>query len=388
MLHKIDQHAEALLPDLINLSKKLYDKPELGHQEHYACEQHCNILKSHGFNLESPYVGMATAFKATYTSSKPGPTIAYLAEYDALPDIGHGCGHNILGATSTGAAIVLSKIIDELGGTVIVLGTPAEETDGGKAAIADSGDLKNIDIALMAHPSNTYSRSGSSLAIRPMRFEFFGQTSHAAASPENGINALHAVISLFNNISALREHVRSDCRIHGVIKDGGKAANIVPEYAMAEFYVRATTKTYLNELIQKVTNCANAAALSNGATLKITEFEASYDNMVTNQVLSDLFTDKLLEVGVPRVDHAKPSLGSSDAGNVSQCCPMIHPYFDITNNPLVSTHTREFASASITDYANKQMLKTIKAFVLTAVELIEKPELVAAAKAEFALAEK
>lgn len=388
MLHTIQNHAQALLPELISLSKNLYDQPELGHQEHYACEQHTALLRKYGFTLEQPYIGMATAFKATYASGKPGPTIAFLAEYDALPGIGHGCGHNILGATSTGSAIVLRQLIDELGGTVVVLGTPAEETDGGKAAIADSGDLKNIDIALMAHPSNTYCRSGSSLALMPLRFEFFGQTSHAAASPEMGINALHAVISLFNNISALREHLRSDCRIHGVIKDGGKAANIVPEYTMAEFFVRATTKTYLNELVQKVTNCANAAALSNGATLKISQFEASYDNMITNQLLSDLFTAKLLEVGVPHVEDARPSTGSSDAGNVSQCCPMIHSYFDITNNPSVASHTREFASASITDYANEQMRKTILAFVLTAVELIERPELVAEAKAEFARTEK
>lgn len=388
MLHTIDTQAQALLPELITLSKNLYDHPELGHQEYYACEQHTALLKNHGFTVEQPYVGMATAFKASYSSDKPGPTIAFLAEYDALPGIGHGCGHNILGATSTGSAIVLSKLIDDLGGTVIVLGTPAEETDGGKAAIADSGDLKNVDIALMAHPSGSYCRSGSSLALMPLRFEFFGQTSHAAASPEKGVNALHAVISLFNNISALREHLRSDCRIHGVIKDGGKAANIVPEYTMAEFYVRATTKTYLNELVQKVTNCAHAAALSNCATLKISQFEASYDNMVTNQVLSELFTNKLLEAGVPHVDYPRPNTGSSDAGNVSQCCPMIHPYFDITGDPAVSSHTREFASASITDYANEQMHKTINAFVLTAVELIRRPELIEAAKAELARTEK
>lgn len=383
MLNRVHEIASSLLPELSALSLNLYNKPELGHQEQFASENHVELLRKHGFAVEYPFCGMATAFKAVYSSKKNGPTIAYLAEYDALPGIGHGCGHNILGATSTGAGIALRYLIDELGGTVIVYGTPAEETDGGKVAIANSGEFKNADVAMMAHPSDAYYKSGASLALMPLRFEFYGQTSHAAASPEKGINALHACISLFNNISALREHIRSDSRVHGVIKNGGAAANIVPEYTMAEFYVRSTTMTYQKELIEKIKNCANAAALSNGTTVKITQFEADYANMVTNETLSSLFTEKLLEAGVPHVADARPGTGSSDAGNVSQCCPMIHGYFAIKEDGKVISHSREFAQCSISDFAIEQMQKTIEAFTLTSIDILTKPEVLSAIKNEF-----
>ena len=374
--------AQDLQPELVALSTSIHDHPEMGHQETFAADAHCALLEKYGFTVERPFCGLPTAFKATYSSQKPGPTIGFLAEYDALPGIGHGCGHNILGATSTGSGIVLREMIDQLGGTVIVFGTPAEETDGGKVAIVNAGGFDGVDVAMMAHPSDKYYKSGTSLGIVPLRFEFFGQTAHAAAAPEKGANALHGVISLFNNIAALREHFQSDARVHGVILDGGKAANVVPDYTRADCYVRAATKPYLNKLVEQVKNCAQAAALSNGVTVKISNFEAIYDNMVTNETLSNQFTQRLLDCGVPEVIAARPGSGSSDAGNVSQVCPMIHPHFAISQEAC-NSHTVEFAAASVTDFANEQMAKTVRAFALTAADIIENPQLLADITAEF-----
>lgn len=379
----IQQAAEALRPELIAVSKAIFDHPELGKEEIFASNQHCALLEKYGFAVEKGFMGIETAFKAVKKSSKPGPTIAFLAEYDALPGIGHGCGHNILGATSVGAGIVSTKILEDIGGTVEVYGTPAEETDGSKAALADGGAFDKVDAALMTHPSDCYYRSGPSLGIVPLRFEFFGRTAHAAACPEEGINALHACISLFNNISALREHFQPDARVHGVIKKGGEAANVVPDYTMAEFYVRADKKSYLEKLVNQVKACAEAAALSNGATVKITNFEACYDNMITNETLSDLFTENLLQAGVPEVGEARPSKGSSDAGNVSQKCPMIQPYFSISDHGKVPGHTRDFAACTLTGYANDQMILNVRAFAMTAYQLATKPELLGQVKDEF-----
>ena len=379
----IQKAARDIEPELVAVSRAIFEHPELGKEEVFACSQHCALLEKYRFTVERGFMDIHTAFKAVKKSSKPGPTIAFVAEYDALPGIGHGCGHNILGATSVGAGIVAAKILEDVGGTIEVYGTPAEETDGSKAALADGGAFDGVDAALMTHPSDSYYKSGPSLGIVPLRFEFFGKTAHAAACPEEGINALHACISLFNNISALREHFQPDARVHGVIKNGGEAANVVPDYTMAEFYVRAEKKGYLEKLVGQVKACAEAAAMSNGATVRITNFEACYDNMITNETLSEVFTENLIRVGVPEVGEARPSKGSSDAGNVSQKCPMIQPYFSISDHGKVPGHTREFAECTLTDYANEQMICNVRAFAMTAYQLVTEKGLIEKVKDEF-----
>ncbi len=382
-MFNIKEKISAISPELRRITKEMYENPELGHEEVFASKIICEVLVSNGFSVEKPFCSMETAFKAVYSSSKAGPVIAYLAEYDALPEIGHGCGHNILGATSVGAAIVLKDIVDTLGGTVILYGTPAEETDGGKVAMAKSGEFSHVDIAMMAHPSATYEKSGASNSLMPLRFEFFGKTAHAAGDPEEGINALNACISLFNNVNAIREHIRRDSRVHGIITNGGTAANIVPEYASADFYIRSATMPYQRELIQRVKNCAEAAALSNGATVKISQFEADYDTMITNKTLSNLFWDKMSTLGIATVDEEKNSAGGTDAGNVSLCCPMIHEYFSIKEDGVLRGHSRELADCSVTDFAFEQMEKTIEGFTLTAIDILKNPELLKAIKEEF-----
>lgn len=369
MINRVKDMIKSVGTELIELSQYIYDNPELGHEEFKACAAHVKLLDKHEFKIEKGYMGMETAFKAVFDSGKSGPVIAYLSEYDALPGIGHGCGHNLLGATSTGAGIVLSKLISELGGKVVVFGTPAEETSGGKVVIADNGGFDDIDIALVSHPGNKHTKSGASLALQAIQFTFRGKSAHAAACPEKGVNALDAAINTFNNINALREHVKSNARIHGIIKEGGKAANIVPDLAIAQFYVRTTTKSYLLELVEKVKNCARGAALAAGAELEIINYEASYDNLVTNSILSDIYTKRLKDMGVEEIEEASESLGSLDMGNVSHVCPSIHPFFSISDEDVVA-HTTEFAEATLKDRAYRGMTETIGALVLTAVDLI------------------
>lgn len=388
MKERVFQITNEIFTELEVLSKWIYENPELGNQEFLACEKHTELLKKYKFNVENNYLNIKTAFKAVYDSGKPGITVAFLAEYDALPKIGHGCGHNILGTTSTGAGIILSKVINEIGGKIIVFGTPAEETNGAKVVMAEMGAFNEVDIALVAHPENRYYKSGRSLAMEALQFEFFGHSAHAAANPDKGVNALDAVIGLFNNINALRQHVRGDARIHGVIDNGGVVPNIVPDYASAKFYVRATTKTYLDELVEKVKNCGKASAIATGCEVKYFNYESSYHNMVTNEALSEVFTRKLMESGCKKIYQPRESFGSIDAGNVSHVCPTIHPYFDINGDENIIAHTKEFADSSVMPYANEQMRITINAMVLTAVEVMKDNELFKAIKKEFEEAEK
>lgn len=388
MKSKVIELINILAPELNELSLEIYNNPELGYEEFKACKLHTEFLKKYGFNVQTNFSGVETGFKAEYKSKKPGLTVAYMAEYDALPDIGHGCGHNMLGAVSTGAGIVLKEITDKIGGTVIVFGTPAEETSGAKVTYVENHEFDNVDIAMIAHPGNEYTKSGSSLALEPVQFEFFGKTAHAASAPEKGINALDAAIQTFNGINALRQHIRNDSRVHGVIIDGGKAANVVPDYAKCQFYVRSTTKAYNLELVEKIKNCAKGAALAEGCKLKISQFEFNYDNMVTNKTLSDVFSEKIYEVAGIKMNPPSKNTGSIDAGQVSHVCPTIHPYFDITNDKNIVGHTREMAKSTLTDYAKEQMKNTIAALVLTAAEVIQNTELYEKIKYEFDHTEK
>lgn len=376
------ERAETLREDLKKLSDEIYANPELGYQEFASSKAHKALLEKHGFTVEMPYLGMDTAFKATYDTGKEGPTIAFLSEYDALPGIGHGCAHNLLGTTSTGAGILL-RYLEGFNGKVLVFGTPAEETSGGKVDMVNKGAFDEVDAALMAHPADQHMKSGKSLALEALEFKFTGRTSHAAASPEKGINALDGVLLMFNNINALREHILPSARIHGIITNGGEAANIVPGEAVAQFYIRATTKKYLLELKEKVLNCAKAGALASGATLEYYNYEKPYDNLVTNQTLSRLYTEQLQAVGVQDIEAEKGSTGSLDMGNVSHVVPAIHPYFDIIESGDVSAHTVEFRDATQTEYAYDSMIKTLTALALTGYKLAENPKLLPVIREEF-----
>lgn len=379
----LHQHVAQLAPELKTLSDFIYDHPELGHQEYKSSAAHVSLLEKHGFTVETPYVGFNTAFRATFDSGKPGPTIAYLSEYDALPSIGHGCGHNMLGTVDTGAGIALSKVISETGGRVIVLGTPAEETSGTKVDMANAGVFDDIDVAMCTHPSDANTVSGTSMAIHPIAFEFFGKPAHAAEAPEEGINALDAMLNLFNNINTLRQEMRPSARVHGIITHGGDAANIIPEYTRAEFYVRALDTEYMNVLSEKIINCANAAAIASGCTMKHNDFENIYKDMVTNEQLSATYNANAAAVGIEMVAEKEGGNGSLDMGDVSHVVPSIHAYYSITNGKRVIGHTPEFRDATKTPFAYDMMEKVVESLARTGVDVLTNPELLDAIQAEF-----
>lgn len=367
-----------------DISIYIGENPELGHEEFKACEILTDTLKQHNFNVEIGICDLPTAFKATFDSGKIGPVIGYMAEYDALPELGHACGHNLIGTMGIAAGIGLSKVLSETGGKVIVYGTPAEETKGGKVTMAEAGIFEELDVAMMVHPLDNYMKSGDSLAMDAIQFEFFGKAAHAAASPHLGINALDAVLQTFNSINALRQHIKSDARIHGVITEGGKAANIVPDYAVAQFYVRAGKREEVNKLVEKVKQCAEGAALQTGATVKSSFYEFSYDDMITNKTLSDLFTKQLVDLGVEpsEILEQRDGSGSLDMGNVSQVVPSIHPYVKICNEAY-ACHTHEFREAAMSDQGRDAMILGAKSMALTGLEILTNKELLPKIKAEF-----
>ncbi|WP_294130231.1 M20 family metallopeptidase [uncultured Clostridium sp.] len=373
MKARIYNEGQLIKERLAEISDYIYNNPELGNEEYKAVEALTTFLKEHDFKIEAPIADMATAFKATFDSGKPGMTIGYLCEYDALPKIGHGCGHNMIGAMSAGAGVVLSKVLHEIGGKVIVYGTPAEETNGGKVILAEAGVFDELDAAMIVHPDGETRASGSSSALYPIRFIYKGKTAHAASCPEKGINALNSVIQLFNGIDALRQHVTPDVKMHGIITKGGVAANIVPDEAIADFYFRASTKERVTEVVEKVKKIAEGAALMTGATLEMERYELPYDDLNTNEALSEMFNNNLRELGITDIKEAKATGGSSDIGNVSYVAPTIHPYIGITDCPMVG-HSVEMAKATTTSKAHDRLLIAALAMAYTGHDVIVRNE--------------
>lgn len=382
LLQNLSKKYDEIFKDLKELNEYIYKNPELGRKEFKACEAHKNILKKYGFKVTDNYIGIETAYLAEYSSEKDGPKIAYLAEYDALPEIGHGCGHNALGTASVGAGILLKDFVDEFGGTVYVYGTPAEETLGAKVDMAEAGCFDNIDAAMLSHPTGkSHERSGTSQAMEALQFTFKGKTAHAAGDPYNGINALDGVIQLFNSVNALRQQTKESARIHGIISNGGEAANIIPDLAVANFYVREATTKEMVKLSERVKNCAKGAALATGTELKIENYEYTFKHLVTNETLSDVYVKNLKLQGIEDIPVSKPS-GSSDCGDVSHHCPTIHSYFPISKCELTG-HSIEFAKASISEEAYKGMKEAVLALAMTGKDILSDKELLKKIKDEF-----
>ena len=373
MKTRIYNEGQLIKERLAEISDYIYNNPELGNEEYKAVEALTIFLKEHNFQVECPIADMDTAFKATFDSGKPGMTIGYLCEYDALPKIGHGCGHNMIGVMSSGAAVALSKVLDEIGGKIIVYGTPAEETNGGKVILAEAGVFDELDAAMIVHPDGETRASGSSSALYPIRFIYKGKTAHAASCPEKGINALNSVIQLFNGIDALRQHVTPDVKMHGIITKGGVAANIVPDEAVADFYFRASTKERVTEVIEKVKKIAEGAALMTGATLEMERYELPYDDLKTNEKLSEMFNENLRALGITDINPGKATGGSSDIGNVSHVAPTIHPYIGITDCPMIG-HSVEMAKATTTKKAHDRLLIAALAMAYTGYDVIVRNE--------------
>ena len=343
------QEGQKLHAKMCEINDYIYSNPELGNEEFKSSSKLIAFLEEHNFTVEKGLLGIETSFRAIYDSKKPGATIGYLCEYDALPEIGHGCGHNMIGVMSSAAGIALSKVIDEIGGKIIVYGTPAEETNGAKVVFAEEGDVNM--------------KSGTTQALYPLEFRYKGKTAHAASCPQNGVNALNSVIQLFNGIDALRQHVTPDVRMHGIIVKGGVAANIVPDEAVAQFYFRAATKETLDDILEKVKRIAEGAALMTGATLEMERYEFPNDNLVTNENLSEAFNENLRALGITEIKPPKSS-GSSDIGNVSHKVPTIHPYIQVSSCKAPG-HTVELAEATVSDLGHERLLTGAMALAYT-----------------------
>ncbi len=387
-MERIAATLSAWTPALKKLALDIHGNPELGLEEHKACAWQTALLDQAGFRLHAGLCDMSTAFMAYYKGPKPGPVIAMLSEYDALPGIGHGCGHNLIAMVALASALAIKPLVEEYGGEIRVYGTPAEETFGGKVAMSKAGLFADCDVAMMAHPAYEDLDSTNSQAIRAFRIEFFGKTAHAAGNPEDGVNALDAMINLFNLINALRQQTKPDARIHGIITNGGLAPNIIPDYTAALFYARGEKMAYVNELYEKIRSCAEGAALGTGCAVKLSKAEEDFMDTCSNHYLSELACDQLESLGVhPRRTGCEAMAGSSDMGDVSYECPAIQLYFRIGEPPdgnVHASHTKEFAAAAATEEAMEAGLRYARAFALTAKKLLTEPEHLAKIKAEFA----
>lgn len=372
--------------EYIMISHEIHDRPEIGNQEFFASKLLTDTLAKAGFSIEKAVAGHETSFIARKKSSKlDGPAIAFAAEYDALPGLGHACGHNIIGASSIAAAISLSTLLDEVGGEVVVLGTPAEEggqNGSAKASFVKHNLLQGIDACLIIHPGNRTEVTGSSLAVTPLDFEYIGKSAHAAAAPEKGINALDAVIQLFNGINALRQHVTPDVRIHGIITHGGDMPNIVPEYAKARFYIRAATRKTCSEVTERVKAVAQGAALATGAKLNVIAFQNEVDDLLINKVFDDVFVESAKLIGLEISTEVQTGFGSTDVGNISQVVPTIHPHVKIGPSTLVG-HTPEFCAAAVSMEGDDALISGAKALAITALTLITDKEKFKEVKDEF-----
>jgi len=377
------KEVERLKPELLEISRFLHANPELAFEEHKAVERLSRTMEKHGFSVERSVAGLDTAFTASRASAE-GPTIAFLAEYDALPGLGHACGHNLIAAGSVGAGLALKAALGEVGGRVLVVGCPAEEKGGGKIPLVESGVFRSVDAAMLVHPSNRTEIVKRALGMRDVQVEFFGKASHAAATPHLGINALDAVILTFTNINALRQQIRPDARIHGIITHGGKAPNIIPDHAAALFYVRALDMAYLEELYQKVLGCFEAAAMATGTRHQVKRAGSDYHPHKINYALAELFRKNLEALG-SQVDQGPEDqdLGSTDVGNVSQAVPTVQPMIAICG-PSVACHMPEFAVASASRAGEEGMLLAATAMALTGLDLLRDRDALRRVKQEFA----
>lgn len=383
-LRAVDPHVESRLENLEALALAVHNEPELAWQEHSSVRKLVDYLSQEGFEIELPFRELETAFRAVFDLERPGPTITYMAEYDALPKIGHACGHNLICTAAVGAASALAHAAQEsgVGGRVQVIGTPAEEGGGGKVVLLERDAFAGSDVAIMFHPGARTMPIRGALAASRMTMIFHGKPAHASSNPHLGINALDACRLTFNAIDAMRQHLRDETRIHGIITNGGSAPNVVPDRAEAMFIARHKEMEYLNEIKQILMRCAQGAAQAVGATVEFDE-GFTYAERRNNHQLALRFGGYLQELGEPVKDPpAVGGVGSSDFGNVSQVVPAIHPYISIVPEG-VSNHTPEFAAAAASSTGLRAMALAAKAMAMTGFDVLSDPDYLQAVQEEF-----
>jgi amidohydrolase len=350
---------------LVGLSHAIAADPEPAYEEHRAAARCADLLEEHGFAVERGAYGLPTAFAARAGSR--GPHVVVCAEYDALPGVGHACGHNVIAASAVGAGIALAPLVEAAGLRLTVLGTPAEELGGGKVDLIEAGALEGVDAALMVHPTPYDDHAPRSLAIEEWRVVHRGRASHASSAPELGVNALDGVVQGYTALAMLRQHLRPLQQVHGVIVDGGQAANVVPERAEASYFLRAADAGDLEDLRRRARGCIEGAAAATGTTVEITVEGHVYEPLRADPVLAEVFGEACEAIGRPYVpDPSGDALtGSTDFGNVSQRVPGLHADLAVHSWPAVN-HQHEFAAACVSETGDRTMLEGAKALALTA----------------------
>ena len=364
---------------LFDLSKKLYENPETNYLEKFAVETFRSILKE--INFKSNIGKVKTSFISKLNNGKKTkPKIAIIAEYDALPEMGHGCGHNLISAMSLGAFLALKPLIKNLNGEILLIGTPAEEGGGGKIEMVKAGVFDKIDAAIMIHPGTETTPGKEFLALSEFQLDFFGKSAHAAAAPDLGINALDACIQTFNNVNALRQHLTPDVKIHGIITNGGVKPNIVPDLAQAVFYVRCADQKYLPLLEKRFLDCAKSAAIAMSAKVKIKKING-YQAMKRISLLEDTFKKNIGSLGVKcDKEEMLKRLGSSDIGDLSQKTPCLHAFLKVADIPL---HSVDFAKETQSKNGKNAIVLGAKALAMTVIDLLDKKGLLEEIKKEF-----
>ncbi len=369
---------EALRPDAVRMLGSISGYAELGLKEIRSSETLAVFLEGRGFRVERGTAGMKTAFRAEFAFGKGKPAVAFLCEMDALPGLGHACGHNVVGVSSACAAAALASFGAGRfrSGKIVALGTPAEEMGYGKARMVEKGVFRGIDAAMMVHPSSRRHVAKGYLALHKIRFTYLGKASHAAAYPEHGINALDGVLLLFQGTAALRQHLPETVRVHGIVTEGGRAPNIIPERAQAYFYVRGEDDAELADAVRRVKECARGAAKATGCRLRMEEGPYTLSAMNVNPALADGYRRALVILGLPESGApVNRNRGSSDIGNVSQVVPTIQPNVPISGGERVEIHTRPFEEASRGPSGVEGMMEGIRALALTGFELFSDPSL-------------
>ena len=357
--------------ELEKVSSYIFENPELAFHEEKAQQALCKLLENNGFQVTRGVGGISTSFEAVYDTGRPGKKIAFMAEYDALPEIGHGCGHNIIGTSSAGAGIILKEMMEkhELNGVLKVIGTPAEERVGGKILMLREGVFEGLDAAMIMHPTDATIPDDISFACVNIEFVFHGKPAHAAAFPWRGANALSGVIQMFNAVDAMRLHLKDFTRVHGIITEGGTAHNTITDRAVCLFNIRALEFDYLKEVIKIIEDCAKGAALCTGTTVEINQKDEITKDVRNNKQLVSYFRNNMEFMGEPYIERdLTQGIGSTDVGNVTHEIPAIQAYIGLKEG--VATHTKEFAVASGGEEGKRALTTAVQLLAMSGLDVL------------------
>ncbi len=381
-MNEVFSQVDSIKEKVLKVSDFIHKNPEVGHKEFVSSKFLIDALKKEGFTVETEVANLSTAFKAVYTNNLAGPTIAFCAEYDALPEIGHACGHNLIAASAFGAAVALKNMEEKIPGRIIVMGTPAEEVSPPvKGKMIEEGAFSDVDVALIIHGTDRTAVGMNRLAVDAMEITYKGKTSHAAASPDRGRSALDGALLAMHAIEMLREHVRQDARIHGIIKQGGEAPNIVPGKASLHYMVRALDSDYVDHLVERMNKCFEAGALATETEFSI-EHLGKIDNAQYVKSVSDRLIKYAEEAGAVQVMDPAPTTASTDFGNLSHAIPSAE--LSVGFVPVgTAGHSIDYREAAGKKPGHHAALVGAKAMAAAAYDLFTDPKLLEKAKAEF-----